>query len=199
MIKQLFPTDVLFDNFLNYDRLQELTTEFMLQGDTPVDECSKGKKDLFDENLPELLLFKQKVIIPAFKKYLEEVFYITDINDNNSAYKSWSYKNLSNTSNYNKELHNHSGAVFTGVFYILIDDTKEGGNLEIYDPRVNANRGYHVRPELENYFEKLTVKPKTGDMIILPAFLYHCVTHVNKTRISIPVDMYMEDILYVRW
>ena len=75
MIKKLFSTNVLIDNFLDYDRLSELTTEllsntFVNDEDGPVDSI-----DLFDYDLPELQNFKNCIIIPSFKKYLNFNYY----------------------------------------------------------------------------------------------------------------------------
>ena len=185
MIKKLFSTNVLIDNFLDYDRLSELTTEllsntFVNDEDGPVDSI-----DLFDYDLPELQNFKNCIIIPSFKKYLKEVF---DIDYFEGKFKSW----LWNSNNNNMDVHNHSGAHISGVFYILTDG--KNGKLKLHDPRVNANRGYNVRQEFTKHFMDEIIIPNTTDYIIFPSYLYHSVVQVNNTRISLPVDLYINHV-----
>lgn len=183
MIHQLFPTPVCFDTFSSYDRIDELTSEFLI-----MDEY-ENDVDLFEQELPELQRFRSVFIEPAFDSYLTQLYGITA---GKNVLKAWAYKNKSKTNSWDMPHHNHAGAQFSAVFYLLIED-KEGGNLLLHDPRCNANRGYHVRPELNYQFNNWVVSPKTHDYTIFPSYLFHSVTPVvNKTRIAFPVDMYME-------
>jgi hypothetical protein len=185
MIKKLFVTDILIDNFLEYDRLPELTTELLINNSGNEENDLVDSINLFDCNLPELENFKNSIIIPSFKKYLKEIFNIADFE---GRFKSWSW--ISNKGNMN--VHNHSGAHISGIFYILTDN--KNGKLKFHDPRVNANRGYNVRREFSKYFMDETIVPNTGDYIIFPSYLYHSVVEVNNTRISLPVDLYINHV-----
>ena len=88
------------------------------------------------------------------------------------------------------QIHNHSGAHLSGVFYILSEEQGAGGDLVLHDPRSNANRGYdeHFNP----MFARNSVIPETGDFMIFPSFTYHHVNpYFSQMRICVPVDLYL--------
>ena len=64
---------------------------------------------------------------------------------------------------YSMNIHNHSGAQFAAVFYVLADEIDKGGELVAYDPRVNANRGYFGKTA--EMFNPIEYTPHTGDVI----------------------------------
>lgn len=88
--------------------------------------------------------------------------------------------------------HNHSGAHFSAVYYVLCETENQGGEIHMTDPRSNANRGYPI--DFQHLYSPVKIQPKTGDLIIFPSFLYHYVSaYHQQNRIAIPIDIYLED------
>ena len=63
------------------------------------------------------------------------------------------------------DIHNHSGAPFVSVIYLLAEEQDQGGQLVMYDPRTNANRGFAT--ELQHLFSPIEHTPQSGDVLIL--------------------------------
>lgn len=132
-------------------------------------------------HIPEIQKFKQHVIVPAFKDFFEL-----------SNVKAPAHMDLwiGVTKNYMIRTHNHSTSTIVCVFYLFCEEHEEnnGGEIILYDPRVNANRGF---PEAFNeWFEPMIIKPKTGDYLIFPSFLYHSVDEFHgKMRLAMPVSL----------
>ncbi len=84
--------------------------------------------------------------------------------------------------------HNHKNSHFTAVLYVDVPD----GDLVLYDPRSNANRGYP--PELEHMFEPVRFLPKNGDLILIPSFVFHesLVTMSDQPRIIFVSDIRLQ-------
>lgn len=186
--KQLYPTDALFGSFSDYDRLDQLISELMTNVELNPNTNMLGEDSLFNrlDELPELALFKEAVIEPAFEKYTTELYNLTfaDLskNDNSYSFKSW-------LSGDRMSVHNHNNSYFSAVFYLLTESGK-GGEIEFSDPRSNANRGYQ-REFLEK-FKNIRIQPKSGDFVIFPAYLYHSVLpFCGNVRLSMPVDMFI--------
>jgi len=84
------------------------------------------------------------------------------------------------------QLHHHTGAVLTGVYYVDAEDNQ--GNI-LFDRSDNAE--YHIPEyvEKETYFTstRATYKAKTGALYIFPGWLKHSVegNNSNTDRISI--------------
>lgn len=64
--------------------------------------------------------------------------------------------------------HNHKGSMLTGIIYIDIP----GGDIELHDPRSNANRRMG-KVAKSGHFDPITLSPKTGDVVIFPSYVYH--------------------------
>jgi hypothetical protein len=188
MISNIFATPVCFDTFESYDRKDELTTEFLLVEEE--EHSVIDNNDLFEQDLPELHRFRDNFIKPAFDRYLTEVYGITM---GRSMLKSWAYKNKNNEKDWGMQYHNHAGSHFSAVFYILVEDKKDGGDLLLHDPRTNANRGYNARKELIKDFDSKIIKPKSFDYTIFPSYLFHSVRTIgDKLRMSLPVDLTLD-------
>jgi hypothetical protein len=119
-----------------------------------------------------------------FKEALE-----MDLNDFEYDFKSWL---TGSTNGYNMDIHNHSGAQFAAVFYLLAEEQDQGGELVIHDPRVNANRGFHTK--FKHFFNPIEHTPSTGDVLIMPGYVYHSVRPYHSSlRMAVPVDIFIKD------
>ncbi len=112
-----------------------------------------------------------------------------DLKDFDYGFKSW----LTGSKNgYSMDIHNHSGAQFAAVFYLLAEEQDQGGELVIHDPRNNANRGFGSR--LQHLFNPIEYIPTSGDVIIMPGYVYHSVRQFHSSlRLAVPVDMFIKD------
>jgi len=184
-VEQLYPTNIMTGSFLDYARLSELTNELLVTGPLVASPNTiMGDRDLFDSDLVELDQFKQQVVVPAFDQYLKMAHDMNLSEFSRYKFKSWISSNTLN-------LHNHAGSHFSGVFYIQ-SESSQGGALQLYDPRSNANRGYPQYDKLTSHFARKDFHANTGDFIIFPSFLYHTVgTFVGNLRIAMPVDLFL--------
>jgi hypothetical protein len=147
---------------------------------------NSGSYNLFDDNTSYMQDFK-KTAYNAFDSYLKEIIG-KEISDWNSyEMKGWI---TGHGADYSMTIHNHAGAHLSGVFYVMAEDQKAGGDIVLSDPRSNANRGY------DEWFDPMFARkhhtPKTGDYMIFPSFTYHHVNpYYSDLRICIPVDLYL--------
>lgn len=126
-----------------------------------------------------------ELVLGFFDKYIQSILPNEDIN-------SWKYKMESwiNTFHLNEmEYHTHNGASLSAVVYVL--NEAEGGEITFYDPRSFAARGYDMK--FRPLFDPISYKPKAGDIVIFPSFLYHSVKPTKGLRISIPFDLFLFD------
>jgi hypothetical protein len=152
--------------------------------DTPPSDFQKY--DILNDGPEILQTFREEVVYPAFKEFLK-YFQINLDEYNNIQFRSW----LGGCKNgYHIPVHNHSGSQISGVFYLLCDEEEKGGELFLIDPRSNANRGYDNN--FKSYFSNKIYKPKSGEFLIFPGFLYHqTVPFTGNLRLSMPVDLFL--------
>ena len=188
-LNNLWPTAILKDKvegLKNIDILDKVRL-YLLTSMSDENKMSLSDKNynIFDDD--RLQRFKKYIVIPAFKKYLQETLN-KEITEDRFYLRGWC---TGHNTNFTMPLHNHGSSHLSAVFYILSEDNN-GGSLILSDPRSNANRGY--TNEFSDWFEKIIFKPKTGDIIIFPSFLYHGVeTYYGKKRLSIPVDLILKN------
>lgn len=185
-----WPTKILFDKVDDNDLLNSVIQEIFqnLDLEKPLSEFDDFDV-IFQKCGPKLIEFREKIIIPTFNKYLKELYGTTL-----SSYKKYKFKAwfAGTKKGYNMIYHNHSGALFSAVFYILSEDKRSGGNIVFSDPRSNANRGYENF--IKNEFDNVTHVPSTGDILVFPSFLYHYVNpYFSNLRIAMPVDLFLEN------
>jgi len=182
-VNNLWPTPVyktsispeLCDNLLNI-LLQEIDFE----------EYANGRKNLFHLDNPVMKQFRQEVV-KIFGDYFDKVLG-KNLEDYHTSYKAWC---TGKPGTYSMATHNHSGSPFVSVFYIFAQEQDLGGELVLNDPRTNANRGY--MSDFQEPFQPLQHKPKTGDVLVFPGYVYHAVNpFVAKLRIAIPVDLFLD-------
>ena len=104
-----------------------------------------------------------------------------------------------NRSGHANEFHSHPGSFWSGVYYVddggIADDVSLGGELEFMDPRGPGPAMY--APQLAYGAAGLsvganeTVHPKTGRLVMFPAWLLHQVRpyHGTAQRISIAFNL----------
>tara|TARA_Y100000590_G_scaffold339040_1_gene386440 strand:- start:6395 stop:7003 length:609 start_codon:yes stop_codon:yes gene_type:complete len=90
--------------------------------------------------------------------------------------------------------HNHANAYLSSAYYVRYPENS--GVIKFYDPRDQKNIRY---PKIKNYTELsaqiVEIKPKEGDLLIFPSYLYHSVAKnlSEKDRIIISFNI---DIKY---
>jgi hypothetical protein len=184
----LWPTKVQYNKIKDSDILDPVVQEIfnMYDLNNPPNDFANNN-GLFEKCGPELTKFKTDIVIPTFENYLN-----TAHNASLKEYKSFKLKAwITGTGNgYNMVYHNHSGAAFSAVFYLLAEEKQAGGSIVFSDPRSNCNRGYDSN--LSKEFENIFHLPSTGDVLVFPSFLYHYVNpYYSKFRIAMPVDLFI--------
>ena len=153
-----------------------------------IENVHRPQAEFDHDSLTEKIPLLKKL---AYEKYNEffNVMFNTNLDKYDYAFKSWL---TGSTGNYYMDLHNHTGVPFVAVFYALAEEQDKGGELMIYDPRGNANRGFNT--DFKDMFAPIEFLPKTGDVIIMPGFLYHSVRPFQSSlRLAIPVDLFITD------
>jgi len=186
-IEQIFPTPLLSRN------LKIATPEFLARLKAEILEMETkdrgvtvsnfggwhSKTDLFDQKSESIAALRDAALGVAAEMTYEQIknrFPNCQVTVN---LHGGSWANISRSGDYNK-VHNHPGAVWSGVFYVSLGkrDREPAGNgcIEFVDPR----------PGNQNAF-KVVVDPRPGQLLIFPAWLYHYVNPFRGTgeRISI--------------
>lgn len=185
MIQNLWSTPVLTDsmdtsardNFLNM-----LLTKYDIS--TPPSDF--GQVNILNDDCDEVNEFKQKVIYPAFNNFLQQTL--------GKQIEDWESHRLhgwitGSGKDYSINFHNHRGAQISAVFYLMCQENL-GGKITFTDPRMNSNRGYDE--SFLQWFNHLTIEPKSGDIVVFPSFLYHFVgTYQGNIRLAMPVDLFL--------
>lgn len=184
-INNLWPTEVLYERFNDFKELESLQN-FILSDyiSSSVNLSNSHTKCLFDLKNETINNFKKEC-----KYYFQKYFDLTNMTDNIDNYKLKSWLRGIKDKNSFLPYHNHHNSLLTSLFYVLVDENDENGQLIAFDPRTNANRGYFTE-SFKDKFKSIEFLPKTGDILIFPSFLYHQVEKNNSsTRILIAVDL----------
>ena len=180
--KDMWPTPIGFGKF---DSL-ELSQHILLNYDIDNPPSDMRGENLFDDHSPLMQKF-QNDVYNAFNSYLKDNLGKQIGDWKHHLFKAWI---TGHSYDYQMTIHNHSGAHLSGVFYVLAEDNKSGGDIVFSDPRSNANRGYDEW--FDPMFDRLHHRPETGDFVIFPSFTYHHVNpYYSNLRIAIPVDLYL--------
>jgi len=149
----------------------------------------KPQSDFSDGSLTDRIPLLKTLADIKYAEFFKEALEM-DLNDFEYDFKSWL---TGSTNGYNMDIHNHSGAQFAAVFYLLAEEQDQGGELVIHDPRVNANRGYDSN-KFKHFFSPIEHTPSTGDVLIMPGYVYHSVRPYHSSlRIAVPVDIFIKD------
>ena len=167
---------------LSVAECEKILDEILLVEDVH-DPLGDAKSNLLD-NSPSLKIAAESL----FNNFFEEAYDVS-LNELDYDFRGWL---TGSSGGYSMDLHNHTGAQFVSVFYLMSQEQDAGGDLVIEDPRFNANRGYNgIFQEQFNAIEHL---PETGDVLIFPGYAYHFVrTYHSKLRIAAPVDIFIRN------
>lgn len=113
--------------------------------------------------------------------------------DMKTSVRAWA--NVARAGAYNA-IHNHTPALFSGVYYVTLGDMPEPGSrsglIEFVDPRP----GPHGGPLPTHAFNQpLVVDPEPGMMLIFPSWLLHMVHPYDGVapRMSIAFNLHIKD------
>jgi len=181
-MQYLWPTPVMKDSITDTALLAEVVDRILVT--TQLERLADNFQEydiLKDDQSDVIQKFKNSVVIPTFEKFME----IEAI----PGYESCNIRSWVTGAKHGYVInpHNHSGASLSGVFYLLFEETKFGGELILQDPRFNANRSY--QPNFKKWFEELSIMPSTGDILIFPSYLYHYTSiFTGRLRLALAVD-----------
>jgi len=101
-----------------------------------------------------------------------------------------------NRSGHTNDMHTHAGAYWSGVYYVDDGGVEVGGALELMDPRGVTPMMYAplVRIGIKGCVTagaSETFQPKTGNMVLFPAWLLHAVQAYlgDSVRISVAFNL----------
>lgn len=182
----LWPTEVYLGR-IDDKQIHEAATKILVE-DVNLKQFNDDfqKTDILNCGPSELVAFRDKIVFPAFEKYLTH--WGIDINEfPDKRIRSWV---TGAHPGYMIPIHNHSGATLSAVFYLFAEEKDFGGELVLADPRHNANRGF--KDQFKPLFENQYYLPSTGEFIIFPSFLYHhTIPFTGKLRLAVPVDLFL--------
>jgi len=177
MIEYYWKTPIYTSSLLDTEQyVNEIMSKYNL--DNPPSDMDDA--NIFDDGLTDL---KNEVLQHLFA-------YISNVTEPDEVHvKSWV---TGSGRDYSMISHNHAGAQVSGVVYL---QAEEGGDLILSDPRGNANRGYPLEFRSMMEFDRVTIKPETGMIVLFPSFVYHEVPPYKGTtrRIALPVDFFFKE------
>ena len=174
----------IYKTSITEDECASLLTQVMETENINIPQSDFSDGSLTDR-IPLLKTLAEIKYTEFFKDALE-----MDLEDFSYDVKSWL---TGSTNGYNMDIHNHSGAQFAAVFYLLAEEKDAGGQLVMYDPRVNANRGFDSN-KFRHFFSPIEHTPSTGDVLIMPGYVYHSVRQYHSSlRMAVPVDIFIKD------
>lgn len=152
------------------------------------EDIGKPQNEFSKRTLTDRIPLLKEVAYEKYSEFFKNAFNLK-LDDFDYEFVSWL---TGSKEKYFMDLHNHSGASWVAVFYVLSEETDKGGDFVAYDPRANANRGY--TKEFKFMFKPIEFIPKTGDVVIMPGFVYHAVRPYDSSlRLAIPVDLFIEE------
>lgn len=193
-----FATPLLVRRFDDQEfdqRLSEIILRHEAQSDGVRMSNERGwhsEGDLLVWPEPEIAALKQR-ITDTLSTMIEQTHNPAFTLDTRTRLVAWA--NVSRDGAYNA-IHNHSPALFSGVYYASAGapSTTEGreGLIEFVDPRP----GPHGGPLPTHAFNTpLKIQPETGMILVFPAWLLHFVHpyYGAEPRISIAFNMRVKD------
>ena len=184
-INEFWATPVYKENINDSALLDNVCNWIILNENLDKPSSDFQNYDILNNGSEVMKEFKNSVVYPAFKNFLE--YFNLDLDKyKNIHFRSWL---TGCKSGYNIPIHNHSGSIASAVFYLLCDENQHG-ELIMLDPRSNANRGF--QEEFKHHFENKIYTPKSGEFVIFPGYLYHqTVPFTGSIRLAMPVDLFL--------
>jgi uncharacterized protein (TIGR02466 family) len=180
---QLYPTRIYHENVLNIEYnslLLQIALELM-ESSGKVNDASVRNGWQSDKNIYDHKLFHplcDYILNKSKKTLLKE--------KNSTPYITSMWLNVHSQHGFN-HAHVHSGGWYSGVYYLQCTD--KTGNITFLDPRPGAEMSfYHKSIESNNH----SIRPKTGDLILFPAWLPHLVEPNKDTQNRISVAFNIE-------
>ncbi|MDX1555979.1 MAG: TIGR02466 family protein [Xanthomonadales bacterium] len=98
------------------------------------------------------------------------------------------WANVNGPGSYN-HYHTHPNCLWSGVYYVRAgeyaqDDLKHAGKLKLYDPRGAVD---HLAHPGRGFGRNVNIPPRTGTMVIFPAWLAHSVNSFDSDTLRISV------------
>lgn len=183
----LWPSVILHTNLNNaFEDLREWlikeidrqkTKSNYLETDNPNNTTKNGFQPSWDllksyDLNPKLI--RERIVEPLSKQFWNSLEEFNSIKDPvNINYNSWII-------DYNKggwqNIHFHRNSEFTGIWFLDVEEQQDQyGELHLHNPNVPS-----YTHGLYKQVEKL--RPKTDDLIIMPAWLHHSVTPTSAKR-----------------
>jgi hypothetical protein len=183
----LWPSTVRLGKIENQELLEEFCQAIFNEVDLnrPLGSVFQGY-DLLRDGPEVMQQFRDQVVWPVFKEMLD--YHGVDLNDfPDRRVRSWI---TGAKAGYMIPAHNHNGASYSAVFYLIAEEQNAGGELVILDPRANANRGY--KDQFKPLFENVVYKPQSGEFLVFPSYLYHhTIPFGGSLRLAMPVDLFL--------
>lgn len=125
----------------------------------------------------------ETLALALFDDYLQSELNMSLTQYNSQKLTGWVNRYENSSMNY----HTHHGAHLSSVFYLVMEGA--GGEIEFYDPRHFAARGYDMH--WRTMFDSVKFAPLAGDVVVFPSYLYHNVNPAPGFKLSVPVDLFV--------
>lgn len=185
-MNNLWPTPVLLEKITDIFTLDETVNELLSTVNLSKPPSDFQNFDILADGGLVFNKFRKNIVEPALDNYLTEI-YGFPLASTNYSLRSWI---AGSGYSYMIPMHNHSGSAVSAIFYLLCEESSNGGELILTDPRTNANRGYI--DSMKTPFAPETFLPASGDVIVFPSYLYHQTLPFTGTlRLAMPVDLFI--------
>ena len=174
-VYELFPDPIFHYKLENYKKINEELLNYILELQKK-DKKGNNRSNKGGWHSPNFDLVNPGPpinFINSFKDFLKHI--IEDeigweyIPNKQRVVAMWAIINKKNS--YNVK-HNHQNCYLSSAYYIK--KPENSGDITFYDPKESKTYRF---PEVEkhtNYSaESVTIKPKEGDLLIFPSYLYH--------------------------
>ncbi len=152
--------------------------------DTEWDTDKSQNEGISEELTPNIIAIRDKHITPAIIDYIRDIFCIEVTKEMMHVHT----KGLTLRDRGFVGPHVHSAANFTTVMY----PHDSSSSLFLTDPRGNACRGFPKDIRFTS-FDDFEIKPKAGDVYIMPSYIPHFVVPVNNEFRATLVNDYFLD------
>lgn len=161
--------------------------ERLQREDKGVSKSNRGgwhsEGNLFESDAPSIQRIKntaREAVLEASKKVSSK------FDPDSLKLKLFGWMNANPSGGYNAP-HTHSGAHWSGVYYVSQPDVEHGssGMIEFLDPRSDVQH-WHIL-QASAFRGKLSIRPKVGELILFPSYLVHWVhpNQTDETRVTI--------------